>query len=128
MALECTPDAHMHAGMEEQDEVTVYAGGARLDDEAQLSKLLQAVKAGPDLRRILEDREARIAMSFDPEAKIGCYVVTDGRMAYAFSALRITQPQAAEVWTEFERDVPESAAEFAKMVAKAVAGEIRTLH
>jgi hypothetical protein len=118
----------MHADMEDQNEITVYAGGARLDDEAQLSQLLQAVKAGADIRRILDDREARIAMSFDPDAKVGCYVVTDGRMAYAFSATQITQPQAAEVWVEFERDVPVSATEFAKLVAKAVAGEIRTIH
>jgi hypothetical protein len=114
--------------MEERDEVTVYAGGARLDNEAQLSELLQVVKAGAEIRRILEDREARIAMSFDPEARVGCYVVTDGKTAYAFSAVSITQPQAAEVWEEFERDVPESAVEFAKIVAKAVAGEIRTVH
>lgn len=114
--------------MEEHDEVTIYAGGARLDDEAQLSKLLEAVKAGADIRRILADREARIAMCFDPEAKVGCYVVTDGRLAYAFSAQSITQPQAAEVWAEFEREVPRSAADFARLVAKAVEGEVRTIH
>jgi hypothetical protein len=114
--------------MEDHDEVTIYAGGARLDDEAQLSKLLQAVKAGADIRRILAEREARIAMCFDPEARVGCYVVTDGRSAYAFSAESITQPQAAEVWEKFERDVPSSAVEFAKLVAKAVDGEIRTVH
>jgi hypothetical protein len=118
----------MDANMEEHNEVTVYAGGARLDDEAQLSKLLLAVKAGADIRRILADREARIAMCFDPEAKVGCYVVTDGRFAYAFSAESITQPQAAEVWAEFEREIPESAMEFAKLVAKAVEGELRTMH
>ncbi len=118
----------MQSGMEEDQEVTIYAGGARLDDETQLAKLLEAVKAGADIRRILVDREARIAMCFDPEARVGCYVVTDGRSAYAFSAQSITQPQAAEVWAEFERDVPESAAEFAQLVAKAVAGEIRTIH
>lgn len=114
--------------MEDSSEVTIYAGGARLDDEAQLSKLLSAVKAGADIRRILDEREARIAMCFDPDAKVGCYVVTDGRSAYAFSAESITQPQAAEVWEDFERDVPESAAEFAELVAKAVQGEIRTIH
>jgi hypothetical protein len=118
----------MDASMEDQDEVTIYAGGARLDDEAQVANLLQAVKAGADIRRILAEREARIAMCFDPEAKIGCYVVTDGRSAYAFTAESITQPQAAEVWAQFERDVPESAVEFAKLVAKAVEGEIRTIH
>ena len=85
----------MHEAMEENDEVTVYAGGARLDDEAQLSKLLEAVKAGTDIRRILAEREARIAMCFDPEARVGCYVVTDGHVAYAFSAVSITEPQAA---------------------------------
>jgi hypothetical protein len=128
VALERTLNDHMDANMEDHDEVTIYAGGARLDDEAQLSKLLLAVKAGADIRRILAEREARIAMCFDPEAKVGCYVVTDGRSAYAFSAQSITQPQAAEVWERFERDVPSSAAEFAKLVATAVDGEIRTVH
>jgi len=127
-ALERGLGAHMHPCMEEHNEVTVYAGGARLDDEAQLSKLLETVRAGADIRRILADREARIAMCFDPEARVGCYIVTDGRIAYAFSAVSITEPQAAEVWAEFERDVPESAVDFAKLVAKAVEGEIRTVH
>jgi hypothetical protein len=118
----------MDANMEDQNEVTIYAGGARLDDEAQLSRLLEAVKAGADIRRILAEREARIAMCFDPDARLGCYVVTDGRSAYAFSAESITQPQAAEVWAEFERDIPESAVDFAKLVARAVEGEICTVH
>jgi hypothetical protein len=114
--------------MTDIEEVTVYVGGAHLDDEAQVSSLLRAVKAGADVRQLLAVREPRIAMSFDPLTEVGCYVVTDGRYVRAFSAESITEPQATQVWMSFEDHLPESAIEFADLVAKVIGGEVRTIH
>ena len=126
--LEASLPAPTSPLMANPEEVTVYVGGARLDDEAQVSSLLRAVKAGAHVRQLLAAREPRVAMSFDPHTEVGCYVVTDGRYVHAFSAESITEPQAAEVWLGFEDELPRSASDFANLVAKVIGGEVRTIH